>query len=53
MSAGWVLVLLAAAAVIAVVASSWRHRIETAELGTVSAAWLAEHRNSGAHYLER
>jgi hypothetical protein len=53
MSAGWTLVLLAAGIVIAVLAASWRHRVDTAELGTVSAGWLAEHRATDAHYPER
>jgi hypothetical protein len=53
MSTGWTLVFLAVATVIAVVAASWRRRGDPAELGTVSARWIAEHRTTEAHYEGR
>jgi hypothetical protein len=36
----------------AVIISSWRRRVEMAELGTVSEQWLAEQRGND-HYSER
>ena len=53
MSAGWTLVLLIVSAVIAVIAASWRRRVDTAALGTMSARWIAEHRATEAHYAAR
>lgn len=49
MNTGWMVVLLAVATVIAVVTASWRRRGDTAELGTVSARWIAEHRATEKH----
>jgi hypothetical protein len=49
MSAGWTLVLLAVGIVIAAVIVSWRRHADTAELGTVSARWVAEQRATEAH----
>ena len=49
----WTLVLLAVAIVIALVLMSWRPRVDTAELGTVSARWIAEHRATESHYEGR
>ena len=53
MSAGWTLVILVVATVIAAVAASWRRRVDTAALGTMSARWIAEHRATEAHYAAR
>jgi hypothetical protein len=52
MSAGWTLVLLLVGAVIAV-GMSWRRRVDTAELGAVSARWIAEQRATDSHYTGR
>jgi uncharacterized membrane-anchored protein len=53
MSTGWTLVLLAMTTVIALVLMSWRRRGDIAELGTVSARWIANHRATEPHYAER
>jgi hypothetical protein len=53
MSAGWTLVLLAVGTVIAAIIASWHRRVYTAELGTVSARWIAEHRATEARYTGR
>ena len=53
MSAGWTLVLMAVGTVIAVVAASWRRRVDAAELGIMSARWIAEHRATESHYAGR
>lgn len=53
MSPGWTLALLAVSVVIAVILGSWRRRVVAAELGTVSAQWIAEHRATEAHYAGR
>jgi hypothetical protein len=50
MSAGWTLALLAVGTVIAVVAASWRRRVEAAEFGMMSTRWIAEHRATESHY---
>jgi len=49
----WILLLLAACAIVVLVVTSWRRRVLTAELGTVSAQWLSEHRGYDRHYSER
>jgi hypothetical protein len=53
MSPGWTLVLLAVGVVIAMILGSWRRRVVTAELGSVSARWIAEHRATEARYAGR
>ena len=40
----WLVVLLSVCALGVLVLTSYRRRIDTAELGTVSAQWLSEHR---------
>ena len=49
MSGSWTLVLVAVGIMIAVVTVSWRRRPDAAELGTVSARWIAEHRATESH----
>ena len=45
--------LLLTLGVLAVLLLSWRRRVQVAELGTVSAQWLSEHREYDRHYSER
>ena len=47
----WIAVLLTATVTAVLVLASWRRRVDMAELGTVSAQWLSEHR--GNDYAER
>ena len=47
----WIGLLLTACAIAVLVVTSWRRRVQMAELGTVSAQWLSEHR--GNDYAER
>jgi hypothetical protein len=49
----WIGLLLGAGAIAIVVFTSWRHRVELTEFGTVSAQWLAEKRANDRHYSER
>jgi hypothetical protein len=49
----WIGLVLSACALAILVLMSWRRRILTAELGTVSAQWLSEHRGYDGHYSER
>ena len=49
----WIGVLLAGCVAAAILLTSWRHRIDMAELGTVSDNWLAEQRANDRHYSER
>lgn len=49
----WVPILLGAAAVVVLLLTRWRYRVEMAELGTVSEQWLAEQRANDRHYSER
>jgi hypothetical protein len=53
MTTVWIVLLLAAGAIAAVVFMSWRHGIEMTELGTVSQNWLSEQRANDRHYSER
>jgi hypothetical protein len=53
MSVGWTLFLTAVGTVIAVVAASWRRRVDAAELGIMSARWIAEHRATESRYAGR
>ena len=49
----WIGLLLTACALAILVLTSWRRRVLTAELGTVSAQWLSEHRGYDRHYSDR
>lgn len=53
MTAFWVQILLGVAALAIVILTKWRHRVEMAELGTVSQHWLAEQRANDRDYSER
>lgn len=44
MSAIWIGAFVVGCATAILAVTSWRHRIDMAELGTVSDQWLAEHR---------
>ena len=48
----WIGLLLTAAVIAFIVLASWRRRVEMAELGSVSAQWLSEHRGY-KHYSDR
>ena len=47
----WIGLLLVACVTAVLGLTSWRRRMQMAELGTVSAQWLSEHR--GNDYAER
>lgn len=50
MSTIWIGILAAVVCAIAlIVLTSWRQRVEMAELGTVSDQWLAEQRTNDRH----
>ena len=49
----WIGLLLAACAIAVLALTSWRRRVHMAELGSVSAQWLSEHRGYDGHYSER
>jgi hypothetical protein len=49
----WIGLLLTACAIAVLVVTSWRRRVQMAELGTVSAQWLSEHRGYDRHYSDR
>lgn len=49
----WIGLLLTACVIVVLVVTSWRRRVLTAELGTVSAQWLSEHREFDQHYSDR
>jgi hypothetical protein len=49
----WIGLVLSACVLVLLVLMSWRRRVLTAELGTVSAQWLSEHRGYDGHYSER
>jgi hypothetical protein len=49
----WIGLLLGACAITVVVLTLWRRSVQTAELGSVSAQWLSEHRGYDRHYSER
>jgi hypothetical protein len=48
----WIGLLLTACVIAVVVLTSWRRRVQMAELGSVSAQWLSEHRGY-KHYSDR
>lgn len=52
-STAWIILLLGIGCAIALALTSWRHRIDMAELGTVSQNWLSEQRAHDRHYSER
>ena len=45
--------LLSACVLAALAVTSWRRRVQMAELGTVSEQWLSEHRGYDRHYSQR
>jgi hypothetical protein len=49
----WIGLLLTACAIVVLLLTSWRRRVQMAELGTVSAQWLSEHRGYDRHYSDR
>jgi len=49
----WIGLLLGACATTVAALTLWRRRVQTAELGSVSAQWLSEHRGYDRHYSER
>lgn len=49
----WIILLLGLGGAALVVAAAWRHRIDIAELGTVSTRWLAEQRSQDHDYPNR
>jgi Tfp pilus assembly protein PilE len=49
----WIAVLLACGVLAVIIVTSWRHRVEMVELGTVSTQWLAEQRANDRHQSER
>jgi hypothetical protein len=49
----WIGMLLSACMLGALVLASYRRRVHLAELGTVSAQWLSEHRGYNRHYADR
>jgi hypothetical protein len=49
----WIGLLLIACAIAVLVFTSSRRRMHMADLGTVSAQWLSEHRGYDRHYSER
>ena len=49
----WIGLLLGAGAVAVISLTSWRRRVEMAELGTVSEQWLAERRANDRHDSQR
>ena len=53
MTTGWTVVLLAVGLVLGWVYASWRRRGNTAELGAVSARWIAEHNATESQYTGR
>jgi Tfp pilus assembly protein PilE len=49
----WIGLLLTACVIAVLALTSWRRRVQMAELGTVSAQWLSEHRGYDRHYSDR
>lgn len=49
----WILAVLCIGATAVILFTSWRYRVDMAELGTVSQNWLSEHRASDRHYSEQ
>ena len=45
--------LLLGVVLLAVLFTSWRRRVHMAEMGTVSAQWLSEHREYDQNYSNR
>jgi hypothetical protein len=45
--------LMGGAMVVFFVIMSWRHRVDVAELGTMSQQWRSEQRANDRHYSER
>ena len=45
----WIGLLLGAGTTAVIILTSWRRRVEMAELGTVSEQWLAEQRANDRH----
>lgn len=53
MSVIWIGILLAGCAIIAVALNAWRHRVDMAELGSVSENWLSEQRSNDRYQSGR
>ena len=49
----WIGLLLIGCAIAILVFTSSRRRMQMADLGSVSAQWLSEHRGYDRHYSER
>jgi hypothetical protein len=49
----WIGLLLTACVIAVLVVASSRRRVQMADLGTVSAQWLSEHREYDQHYSDR
>jgi len=49
----WIAMFLTACVVGILFLTSYRRRADMAELGTVSAQWLSEHRGYNRHYSDR
>jgi hypothetical protein len=49
----WIGLLLTGCAIAVFLFTSARRRMQMADLGTVSAQWLSEHRGYDRHYSER
>jgi hypothetical protein len=53
MTAVWIGILVIAGATALFIWTSWRHRVDLADRGTVSQQWLSEHRLHDRHNSER
>ena len=53
MNTFWIAVVLLAAGAVLAMLTSFRRRIDLAELGCVSEHWLSEQRSNDRHYSER
>jgi hypothetical protein len=49
----WIGMLLSVGVLGVFLLTSYRRRVHLAELGTVSAQWLSEHRGYNRHYSDR
>ena len=49
----WIGLLFGVCLLAALAFTSWRRRVQSAELGTVTTQWLIEHRGYDRHYSER
>jgi hypothetical protein len=53
MIATWIVLMIGVGCAALVGMSAWRHRVDMAELGTVSTHWLAENRAQDREYSQR